>query len=135
MITQKLISYKIDTKLLEELDKEVSIGWKSRNALINEAVRMFLHVKDECRRIKCMGSIDDKREALDKLTEFLVPEAYAIHYHVKYILWSTRKKDRYDQACTEACNNDCPCYVQGTCPYPYKDKMKCHRFKAVHDEL
>lgn len=35
MITQKLISLKIDVELLEKLDEEVSLGWKRRNACIN----------------------------------------------------------------------------------------------------
>lgn len=46
MITQKPISLKIDCELLEQLDQEVSLGWKKRNAIINDAIRFYLEYKD-----------------------------------------------------------------------------------------
>lgn len=52
MVTQKAISLKIDTKLLQDLDAEANLGWKKRNAIINEAVKFYLDAKDTSRRLK-----------------------------------------------------------------------------------
>ena len=61
MVTQKAISLKIDTELLEDLDKEVALGWRKRNNHINEAIRFYLDYQDTCRRLR---AYDDKdREA------------------------------------------------------------------------
>lgn len=46
MVTQKPISLKIDTGLLERLDNEAGQTWKSRNRLINEAIDMYLDLRD-----------------------------------------------------------------------------------------
>ena len=46
MITQNSISLKIGYSLLDELDKEVSLGWLKRNTLINEAIRLYLDFTD-----------------------------------------------------------------------------------------
>lgn len=60
MITQTPISLKIDSYLLEEIDREVSLGYKKRNRIINEAIRMYLDAKDTKRRWKLATSIEDK---------------------------------------------------------------------------
>lgn len=46
MITQRPISLKIGYSLLDELDKEVALGWLKRNTLINEAIRLYLDFAD-----------------------------------------------------------------------------------------
>lgn len=46
MITQKSISLKIGYSLLDELDKEASLGWLKRNTFINEAIRLYLEFVD-----------------------------------------------------------------------------------------
>lgn len=56
MITQKPISLKIDSELLKELDQEVSLGWKKRNAIINDAIRFYLEYKDVYRYEKIANS-------------------------------------------------------------------------------
>lgn len=86
MITQKPISLKIDTSLLEELDREVSLGWKKRNALINEAVRTYLVLADSRRRIRAYGNIDDQVRELERLVEKLLPGMAYIDAASKYIL-------------------------------------------------
>lgn len=86
MITQKMISYKIDTDLLEELDREVSLGWRKRNALINEAVRTYLVLADGRRRIKAYGNIDDQVRELDRLIKRLLPGLIYRPSTEKYIL-------------------------------------------------
>ena len=91
MITQKPISLKIDASILEDLDKEVALGWRKRNNLINQAIAMYLHVMDARRRIRCAGSIQDKLKQLEDLESFVVPEAQSIRIAEKYILSEASK--------------------------------------------
>lgn len=67
MVTQKAISFKIDFWNLENLDKEVSLGWRKRNSHINEAIRFYLEYKDTVRRIRAYGDAKDK---MDEFTRF-----------------------------------------------------------------
>jgi len=78
MITQKAISLKIDTKLLEDLDAEARLGWKKRNAHINEAIRLYLLIKDKRRFIRLNPSIAYQRQQILELLGELVPESNAI---------------------------------------------------------
>lgn len=94
MITQKLISYKIDTSLLEELDREVSLGWRKRNALINEAVRTYLVLADGRRRIKAYGKIDDQVHELERLIKELLPGLIYRPAVEKYILNQANPENR-----------------------------------------
>lgn len=133
MITQRLISYKIDTDLLDQLDREASLGFGKRNALINRAVRDYLILADGRRRIRACLSIDDQLRELDRLIKQLLP-GYLYRAAVdKYILLGGRGIEATDDAVIEACNTDCPCYAQGTCPYPYKHKMECHRYRSIYN--
>ena len=86
MITQKPISLKIDTTILEDLDKEVALGWKKRNALINEAIRTYLVLADGRRRIKLYGRIDDQVRELEELIKKLMPGLIYRDASEKYIL-------------------------------------------------
>lgn len=92
MITQKPISLKIDAHLLEELDKEVSLGWRKRNALINEAIRTYLVLADSRRRIKSYGSIDDQVRELKQLVKKLLPGTIYLDAVEKYILLAKTEK-------------------------------------------
>lgn len=56
MVTQKAISVRIDKKLLQELDLEVSIGTGNRNKLINDAVRMYIDYLDTARQIEVLSN-------------------------------------------------------------------------------
>lgn len=75
MITQKAISLKLNKQTLEELDQEASLGWAKRNWHINQAVMMYLKVMDARRRIHCLGSQEEKLEAMQDLLADLVPES------------------------------------------------------------
>lgn len=134
MITQKPISLKIDFLTLEELDKELSLGYYKRNTAINQAIVMYLRVMDARRRIRSYASLDDKERVLKELCSHLVPESATFDVLRKYIPSKPSKEELYDQATLEACNTDCPCYAHGTCPYPYKDKIKCTRFRIIYNE-
>lgn len=61
MVTQKPISLKIDTCTLEELDKEVALGWRKRNTHINEAIKFYLEY------LTTRRSIYDSYEQQDKI--------------------------------------------------------------------
>lgn len=52
MITQKLISLKIYTDLLQDLDEEARLGWTKRNGHINKAIRLYLDLQDLRRRVR-----------------------------------------------------------------------------------
>lgn len=135
MITQKPISLKIDASILEDLDKEVALGWRKRNNLINQAIAMYLRVIDARRRIRCAGSVQDKLKQLEDLESFVVPEAQSIRVLEKYILSEAADESIYDQAATESCTTDCLQYRQGTCPFRYHVKMGCLRFKEAYNRL
>lgn len=76
MITQKPISLKIDTTLLEELDYEVSIGWRKRNNHINMAIKFYLEYLDCKRRSKIFHG-DVKTNILnDEFIKKWFPELY-----------------------------------------------------------
>lgn len=68
MVTQKAICVKLDTYTLEQLDKEVSLGWKKRNRLINEAVSLYLELLDRKRRVSSYQDLSDKE---DEVREFI----------------------------------------------------------------
>lgn len=75
MVTQKPISLKIDTELLQELDAEVALGWRKRNCIINQAIRLYLSLQD-CRRIvKCIGDYDAKVDEVEHWLKENFPEA------------------------------------------------------------
>jgi len=93
MITQKPISLKINTSLLEELDREVALGWRKRNALINEAVRTYLILADSRRRIKACGNVDDQVRELERLIKRLLPGYAFISSTEKYILNQANPED------------------------------------------
>lgn len=86
MITQKPISLKIDTTILENLDKEVALGWKKRNALINEAIRTYLVLADSRRRIRTYGKVEDQVRELEQLIKKLMPGLVYRDSSEKYIL-------------------------------------------------
>lgn len=66
MVTQKAICLKLDVNTLEQLDKEVSLGWKSRNRIINDAVSMYLELQDHKRRVRSYQSMSDKEDEVRK---------------------------------------------------------------------
>ena len=75
MITQTPISLKIDSTLLEKLNDEARDTWKSRNKLINEAVEMYLELKDAQRYQRYQDKTDRKvsEHALRFIKRHLVP--------------------------------------------------------------
>ncbi len=75
MITQKLISLKIDTELLQELDAECRTGWRKRNNHINQAIHMYLELLDTRRRVKCIGNPDAKVDEVHSWLKEWFPEA------------------------------------------------------------
>ena len=74
MITQKPISLKIDAELLDKLDQEVSLGWKKRNACINEAISVWLELKDAQRFERYANSVGENacKQSLTFIKKHLV---------------------------------------------------------------
>lgn len=77
MINQKALSLKLNVDILEELDKEVSVTWKSRNRIINEAVKMYLCAQETRRRARAhgVGSPVCDKEVAEFLKMWVLPEA------------------------------------------------------------
>lgn len=73
MITQKPISLKIDTCLLEDLDEEVRLGWRKRNWHINQAIALYLEVQDLNRRLKCYQGAALKHDEVERFLRHRVP--------------------------------------------------------------
>lgn len=75
MVTQKPISLKIDINLLEELDTEASLGWRKRNAIINDAIRYYLKLKDARRLYKAVVLDKNQEKVLNDFLRSQFPEA------------------------------------------------------------
>lgn len=77
MINQKALSLKLNVDILEELDQEVSTTWKSRNRIINEAVKMYLCALETRRRARAhgVGSPVCDKEVAEFLKTWILPEA------------------------------------------------------------
>lgn len=61
MITQKAISAKVYTSLLDEVDVEALTSARKRNHIINIALRMYLDYAEEYRRSSYMGPLYEKK--------------------------------------------------------------------------
>ena len=60
MVTQKLISVRIDLGVLDQLDLETRCSGKARNFMINRSCKDYLHLLDIIRSCEAMGeSIKD----------------------------------------------------------------------------
>lgn len=77
MINQKALLLKLDVSVFEELDQEVSTTWKSRNRIINEAVKMYLCAQETRRRARAhgVGSPVCDKEVAEFLKTWVLPEA------------------------------------------------------------
>ncbi len=73
MITQKPISLKIDTCLLQDLDEEVRLGWRKRNWHINQAIALYLEVQDLNRRLKFYQGAALKHDEVERFLRRRVP--------------------------------------------------------------
>lgn len=75
MVTQKPISLKIDTELLQELDEEVRLGWRKRNCIINRAIALYLEVQDLNRRLNCYQGASLKHDEVERFLRKRIPNA------------------------------------------------------------
>lgn len=75
MVTQKPISLKIDTELLQDLDAEARLGWRKRNCIINRAIALYLSLQDCRRRVKCIRNPDAKVDEVYAWLNEYFPEA------------------------------------------------------------
>lgn len=68
MVTQKAISARIDKKLLEELELEASLGYQTKNRIINEALRFYFDLLDTRRKFLAAGNNIEGSTLNDQLT-------------------------------------------------------------------
>lgn len=64
MINQIPISVKIDAHIWKELEQEVSLGYKNRNRIINDAIRIYVEFQDLRRKIKCSADLSSKKRLI-----------------------------------------------------------------------
>ena len=76
MITQKPISLKIDTELLDNLDTECQRTWRKRNWCINQAISYFLEIMELRRLLRNVGENENNKKALlNRWLRERIPEA------------------------------------------------------------
>lgn len=64
MVNQTLVSLKIDSWVLQELDKEILVSGKRRNRIINEAISLYIEYQRARRADRCCfhgGNQPDRR--------------------------------------------------------------------------
>lgn len=71
MVTQKAISLKIDTELLQELDAECAVSYRKRNWHINRAIHVYLALLDSRRHYQCT---DNKDRVFKRFIQDYYPE-------------------------------------------------------------
>lgn len=78
MITQKAISAKLDLDALEMIDEEANVGRKSRNRIINDAIRLYCNNQDLRRKIRehGRGSEAARLAAANFLKKYVAPDAH-----------------------------------------------------------
>ena len=78
MINQKAISAKLNYDVLEMIDKEARVSWKSRNRIINDAIRLYCANQNLQRIIRATprGSEAARTAAAIYLKKYVAPEAH-----------------------------------------------------------
>lgn len=78
MINQKAISAKLNFDVLKMIDEEVRLGYKSRNRIINDAIRLYCEHEDLRRTILAHGlkSESARTAAANYLKRYIAPEAH-----------------------------------------------------------
>ena len=74
MITQKPISLKVNENLLMQLDQECYETFRKRNAVINEAIELYLELKNAQRYERYANSVGEHacQESLAFIKKYLV---------------------------------------------------------------
>ena len=78
MIHQKAISAKLDFDVLKMIDDESIVSWKSRNRIINDAIRSYCDNQDLRRTILAHGPQSEvaRTAAAKYLERYIAPEAH-----------------------------------------------------------
>ena len=78
MINQKAISAKLDYMVLTMIEKEAVVGCKSKNRIINDAIRLYCDNQDLQRTIRAhgRGSEAARIAAAQYLKRYVAPEAH-----------------------------------------------------------
>lgn len=78
MINQKAISVKLNFDVLKMIDDESRVTWRSRNRIINDAIRLYCDNQDLQRTIRAhgRGSEAARIAAANYLKKYVSPEAH-----------------------------------------------------------
>lgn len=78
MINQKAISAKLNYDVLKMIDDEARVTWKSRNRIINDAIRLYCDHEDLRRTILAHGPKSEvaRTAAAKYLKRYIAPDAH-----------------------------------------------------------
>lgn len=81
MINQKAISAKLNFNVLKMIDDESKVSLKSRNRIINDAIRLYCDNQDLQRTIRShgRGSEAARIAAANYLKKYVCPEAHVYY--------------------------------------------------------
>ena len=78
MIRQKAISVRIRHETLWRVDQEASLGYKKRNAILNDGADMYVHAQDIRRELKKHVDLATRKKILYGFLAIWIPEGKII---------------------------------------------------------
>lgn len=77
MVNQEQICLKIDASLLLELNTEVYVSGIKRNRAINDAIRLYIKIRDTQRYLRTTHDQELQKADVEKFCRDVFPQAYA----------------------------------------------------------
>lgn len=74
MIKQKAISARIRHETLWRVDQEAALGYKNRNAILNDGADMYVHAQDIRRELKMHADLATRKKILYGFLAVWIPE-------------------------------------------------------------
>lgn len=78
MIKQKAISARIRHETLWRVDQEAALGYKNRNAILNDGADMYVHAQDIRRELKMHADLATRKKILYGFLAIWIPEGTQI---------------------------------------------------------
>lgn len=78
MIKQKAISARIRHETLWRVDQEAALGYKNRNAILNDGADMYVHAQDIRRALNMHADLATRKKILYGFLAIWIPEGTQI---------------------------------------------------------
>lgn len=78
MIRQKAISARIRHETLWRVDQEAALGYKNRNAILNDGADMYVHAQDIRRELRTHTDLATRKKILYGFLTIWIPEGTQI---------------------------------------------------------